>query len=88
MVTPLSYSGINLSILVNKYAFLRAASIPALVRLCNNYNLKMGVAYKFDFQDGNDGYFYAIYYGKIETKIDKPTKTEAVEINPKEIIDA
>lgn len=48
----------------------------------------MGAAYKFDFQDGNDGYFYAIYYGKIETQVEKPTKTKAVELNPREIADA
>ena len=77
-----------MSIKVNKYAFLRANSIPALIRVCNNYNIKMGVAYKFDFQDGNDGYFYAIYYGKIEAQIEKPTKTEAVELNPRELTNA
>lgn len=46
----------------------------------------MGAPYKFEFQDGNDGYFYAIYYGKMESKIEKPTKTEAVEIKPEDLI--
>ena len=77
-----------MSIFINNYSYLRARSIPSLVRLCNNLNRKTGIAYKYNIQDGADGYFYAIYYGKVKTEIPKPDKEKSVEIDPKEIIDA
>lgn len=46
----------------------------------------MGTTYKFAFENGADGYFYAIYYGKVEAQLEKPEKNKAVNIEPKEVL--
>lgn len=76
-----------MSLQVNNYSYLRAKTIPALIRLCNNLNKKTGIAYKFTFENGDDGFFYAIYYGKIELQIMKPEQNKSVELDPRELID-
>ena len=76
-----------MSIKVSGYNFFRARSIPALIRQVNRYNKLSDVHYRYNFVDGNDGFFYAIYFGKMEAKISKPEKGKPVEASIKDLID-
>lgn len=76
-----------MSIKVSGYNYIRARSIPALIRQVNRFNRSSDVTFRYNFVDGGDGFFYAIYFGKIKTELPKPEKNKAVEINPKDLID-